>query len=169
LVPVTDTGKVIAIFFIPLSVGLMGNWLGTVANWIMEARSRNYFRKTMAQQELTQRDLDIMDDNGDGFVTRAEYLEFMLIAMNKIDRNLIMELRRRFDILDADGTGDLSREDLIEAARRKMKSPSHKLGLSIYKKRLVDQARRQQQHRQRSRFPMFDVGKGFANVFKFRK
>lgn len=115
----------------------MGQWLGFVANWIIEGRQAK-FRKHLGNRELTQRDLDIMDENGDGSVSRSEFLEFMLVAMNKIDQELVDELRGHFDKLDADGTGELSREDLVEAARRRLKSPSHKLKLAAYKHQLLE-------------------------------
>ena len=57
----------------------------------MEGRAAR-FRQEMGTRELTQTDLDIMDRDGDGIVTRAEFLEFMLVAMNKIDEDLVQEL-----------------------------------------------------------------------------
>jgi potassium channel subfamily K len=80
----------IAIFFIPIACGIMAQWLGLVATWIVERRQAK-FRKNLGNPELTQRDLDIMDENGDGLVSRAEFLEFMLIAVNKIDQELVNE------------------------------------------------------------------------------
>jgi hypothetical protein len=141
LTPQTQTGRLIAIFFIPIACGTMGQWLGLVANWIIERRQAK-FRKSLGNRELTQRDLDIMDENGDGFVSRAEFLEFMLVAMNKIDQELVDELRNHFDKLDADGTGELSREDMVEAARRRLKSPTHKLELAAYKRQLLEKGAR---------------------------
>jgi hypothetical protein len=139
LTPTTEKGKLVAILFIPLAVGSMGVWLGNIANWIMEARS-SQFRRQLREKDLTQRDLDIMDENQDGHVTRAEFLEFMLVAMNKIDERLVQELRQHFDQLDYDGTGDLTREDLITAARGKLTSPKNKMRLAVYKQRLLEQA-----------------------------
>ena len=141
LAPTTPTAKLMSIFFIPLACGTMGQWLGVVANWIIEGRSAR-FRKQMGNRELTQRDLEIMDINGDGVVSRAEFLEFMLVAMNKIDQELVDELRDHFNKLDVDGTGELSRDDLVEAARRKLKQPVRKLELAAYKRRILEQGRR---------------------------
>jgi potassium channel subfamily K len=137
LAPHTQAGRSIAIFFIPIACGAMGKWLGLVANWIIEGRQAK-FRKNLRNRELSLRDLDIMDENGDGLVSRAEFLEFMLVAMNKIDQELVIELRSHFDKLDTDGTGELSREDMVETARRKLKSPSHKLKLAAYKHQLLE-------------------------------
>jgi hypothetical protein len=137
----------IGLFFIPIAVVAMGVWLGGVANFIVESRSAQY-RKHMSMKELTPQDLEIMDKDGDGKVTRAEFLEFMLIAMNKIDQDLVDELRVHFDRLDADGTGELTKDDLIQVARAKLRSPPQKLRLAMYKKRVLEQGqRRRRRHR----------------------
>jgi potassium channel subfamily K, other eukaryote len=123
----------------------MGRWLSMVANFIIEGRSESHRRK-IQRRELTQRDLDIMDANGDGTVTRAEFLEFMLVAMNKIDQDLVDELRDHFNRLDLNETGELSHADLVDGERRKLKTAKRKLTLSAYKKRLLDQASSGKRH-----------------------
>ena len=77
--PKTQYGRLLAIFFIPLSVGAMGHFLSSVATVIMDSR-RSSFQKQMDTHELSLQDLEIMDYDGDGLVTRAEYLEFMLVG-----------------------------------------------------------------------------------------
>jgi len=130
----------IAIVFIPLAVGTAGVWMGSVANWIIEIKSSR-FRQQLGQKDLTQDDIDMMDGNGDGHVTMAEFLEFMLVAMNKVDQQLIDELKEHFCRLDCDGTGELTRDDLVEAAKKKLHSPEHKLRLAYYKKHLLSVGR----------------------------
>jgi hypothetical protein len=85
-------------------------------------------------------ELYAMDNNGDGQVSRAEFLEFMLVAMNKIDYELVDELEETFNRLDVNGTGVLSKETMVEAAKRKLKSPRRKLELAAYKRHLLSQA-----------------------------
>lgn len=63
----------------------MGHFLSTVAEEIMKSRS-DAVRERLAAQELCQTDLEIMDADGDGTVTRAEFLEFMLVSLNKVVR-----------------------------------------------------------------------------------
>jgi potassium channel subfamily K, other eukaryote len=123
----------------------MGRWLSMVASFIIDGRSESHRRK-IQRRELTQRDLDIMDANGDGTVTRAEFLEFMLVAMNKIDQDLVNELRDHFNRLDLNETGELSHADLVDGERRKLKTAKHKLILSAYKKRILDQASSGKRH-----------------------
>jgi potassium channel subfamily K, other eukaryote len=137
--PTSQLGRGLAIVFIPLSVGAMGHFLSIVANWIIEGRQKwSAFR--IEPYDLTLNDLEAMDDDGDGNVTRADFLEFMLVAMNKADQSLIDELKDHFNRLDQNGSGSLSREDLIAVARRKLQSPTRKLELAAYKERLLQQA-----------------------------
>jgi hypothetical protein len=74
----------------------------------------------------------------DGKVAWFEFLEFMLVAMKKVDPALLDELRDYFDRLDVTNSGELSKDDLIEMARRKMKSPRRKLELHAYKQHLLE-------------------------------
>ena len=46
----------------------------------------------LRNKELTLEDLRVMDGDGDGTVTKAEFLEFMLVAMNQVDQGLIDNL-----------------------------------------------------------------------------
>lgn len=61
----------------------------------------------------------------------------MLVAMNKVDKELIDELRAHFRRLDVDGKGELSKASLVAIARKKLKSPARKLELALYKKNLL--------------------------------
>jgi Ca2+-binding EF-hand superfamily protein len=137
--PQTQVGRLLAIFFIPLAVGTMGHWLSVVASSIIANRQSRFHRR-LQMKELTLSDLEIMDDDGDGNVSRAEFLEFMLVAMNKVDKECIDEMRVHFERLDADNKGVLSRNDLIARAKRKLQSPHRKLELSRYKQQLLQQA-----------------------------
>ena len=65
----------------------MGHWLGVVASFIIEGRSAR-FRKKIRQREMTLQDLECIDFDGDGHVSRAEFLEFMLLAMDKVDKDI---------------------------------------------------------------------------------
>jgi Ion channel len=138
--PTSQPGRLLTALLIPLAVGAMGRWLSLVAAWIMEVRQRQARKLLWSTSDLTYEDLEVMDEDGDGNVTRVEFLEFMLLSMDKVDRSLLDELRAQFASLDADGTGVLSRGDLIAMARKKLHCPTRKLELSRYKHELLDQA-----------------------------
>lgn len=137
--PQSQSSRLLAVFFAPLAVGAMGRWLSLVAKYIID-RHQQSAEKAFQSYELTMRDLEAMDDDGDGKVSRAEYLEFMLVAMGKVDEDLIARLRLQFERLDVAETGVIEKEDLLIVARRKMKSPKRKLELAEYKRQLMAKA-----------------------------
>jgi hypothetical protein len=141
-IPTSTLAVLLDIFYLPLACGTCSIALGSIAQSIMERRSAQFrsLYYTQRHKELTPRDLMAMDVNGDGKVSWAEFLEFMLIAMKKVDAELIEELQEYFGRLDVCGTGELSREDLIALARKKLASPDRRKELAIYKKKLLEQA-----------------------------
>lgn len=171
-VPTTQTQRLVAVICIPVACLIMGHWLGYVAHSIIEVKSAKFRKKRLAHRELTQDDLDAMDVDGDGKVSWAEFLEFMLVAMEKVDYELIGELQTYFRQLDVAKTGELSREDLVEAARRKLKGARRKLELAAYKRRVVNLGkfkppkRKGRHHRRLTSFPnMLELTLRNLNLF----
>jgi hypothetical protein len=60
--------------------------------------------------------------------------------MNKVDKEFIDEMRDYFKRLDTDGTGQLSKSDLITKARSQLHRTSKKLELAQYKEHLLQRA-----------------------------
>lgn len=148
LAPETQRERFLAVIFIPLSCAVTGHFLAYFARYVMERQSADYRRRNFeAHGELTVDDLRAMDISGDGKVAWYEFLEFMLVAMKKVDPELLDELRGYFDRLDVSHTGELSQEDLIEMARRKLRCPRRKLELSTYKHHLLKLGRERRKRR----------------------
>lgn len=99
----------------------MGTLLDIVANSII-ARRQQKAQQYLKSKDLTLQDLAVMDGDGDGTVTRAEFLEFMLVAMNQVDQELLENLKEHFDRLDYDKSGTLDKSDLITMAQNKLQS-----------------------------------------------
>eukprot|EP00980_Cylindrotheca_fusiformis_P023417 scaffold10472_cov126-Cylindrotheca_fusiformis.AAC.12 len=138
LVPVSQEQRFFAIIFIPIACCVIGYYLGFFATTVIEMRSARY-RNQFATHELTQDDIDAMDIHGTGKVKWEDFLVFLLVAMNKIDHDLVDELRVYFNRLDADGNGELSTADMVQRAKENLKSPRRKLELSAYKAHLLRQ------------------------------
>lgn len=120
----------------------MGQLLAFAAGRIIEARSSR-FRHQLEQKDLTEEDLQCMDADGDGRVSKAEFLAFMLVAMKKIDQDLVDELDQHFEKLDTLRSGFLSREALIETARRKLRNdPIQHMQRQLYKQQLLGKSKR---------------------------
>mmetsp|Transcript_7706 Transcript_7706/g.15448 ORF Transcript_7706/g.15448 Transcript_7706/m.15448 type:complete len:86 (+) Transcript_7706:2612-2869(+) len=60
----------------------------------------------------------------------------MLIAMKKVDAQLLDDLHAQFCQLDTTGDGKITKRDLQVMAARKLRKVSHKLELSEYKHKL---------------------------------
>jgi len=124
------------VLFIPLSVGAMGHFLGTIANFIVEQRSRVY-DKQLWRHEITLEDLHSMSEGHGETVTELEFVLFMLKAMKKVDADLVDKIREHFRRLDLTGSGTLVRADLELMAKRKLRGARSKLRLGTYKASLA--------------------------------
>lgn len=62
--------------------------------------------------DLTIEHLQAMDDDGDGQITREEYVKFMLLEMGLVSSKEFEELYEQFDRLDVSRSGYLDKEDL---------------------------------------------------------
>ena len=109
-------GRILAVLYIPVAVSVIGSLLDVMANMIIDFR-QSQGQKQLRDKELTLQDLKVMDFDGDGQVSKAEFLEFMLIAMNQVDQELLDNLKSHFDRLDKDQSGTLDRNDLINVAQ----------------------------------------------------
>lgn len=139
--PTLNETKWIAVVFIPFSVGCMAHVLGTVASDIIEKR-RQAFQNYLGQVTLKVEDLHAMDMDGDGNVSKLEYVEFMLLAMKQVDRETLSELHEQFDRLDVTNDGLLNREDLEIISKQRLKSVRNKLELTTYRKKLMHIAKK---------------------------
>lgn len=128
--------KLFAVLYIPLAVGAMGHFLGTLANFIIEQRRRK-FDKKLWKHEITLEDLEDMDENEDGYVSEVEFVTFMLVAMKKVDKELIDRIRDHFHHLDLSNSGTLCRADLELMAKKNLRSARTKLRLRQYKVSLL--------------------------------
>ena len=103
--------RLAAVFFLPIAVAVLGEFLGRVAGAYVD-RKRRHAEKKFFEQSLTLADIRIMDTDKDGKVDRAEFLAYMLVTLQRVDREEINSLNRLFKQLDTDKSGALSAEDL---------------------------------------------------------
>jgi len=73
--------------------------------------------KNFLQQCLTLTDIETMDDDNDGCVHEAEFLSYMLVALQRVDKEEIDTLLHLFHKLDVDNSGSLNRKDLRHNVR----------------------------------------------------
>merc|ERR1711933_661451 len=119
--PKSEYERLYSVFFIIISVSTMAFLTGKVANILIEKKSKEFFDHIMSN-ELNLEALEEMDTDDSGEVTMDEYMEFMLIQMEKVDKELLNQLRRQFQKLDSDNNGVLSKDDLKSVVIARSKS-----------------------------------------------
>jgi len=135
LSPTQPHTKLFAIVFVPVCVAAMGYILGNFASFMVEQRREGYDKKLWSC-DLKIEDIEALDTDHDGAVSELEYIRFMLIAMKKVDAQLLDDLHAQFCHLDTTGDGKITKRDLQVMAARKLRKVSHKLELSEYKHKL---------------------------------
>jgi len=124
--PKRQVTRLWAILFIPFAVAAGGEILGTVASAFLEHRRARVYNE-LAHKDLTMEHLKEMDMNGDGEVSRLEYMEFMLVEMKIVEPSVLAELNQQFDRLDMTMTDSLTKDDLIAMARLRRQQEEQQL------------------------------------------
>ena len=110
--PTRQVSRFVASLCIPLAVATGGEILGTIAAAVWKQRRAALF-ESVAQKDFSMDHIKEMDTNGDGQVSKLDYLEFMLVEMQLVEKGVIEELEAQFDKLDMTKGGTLSKKDLI--------------------------------------------------------
>mmetsp|Transcript_3715 Transcript_3715/g.5558 ORF Transcript_3715/g.5558 Transcript_3715/m.5558 type:complete len:417 (+) Transcript_3715:36-1286(+) len=135
-VPSTKLMRLFAVLYIPILVGVMSHFLGSVATLIMDRRREGLMRH-MRNRELHLKDLLVMDSDGDGIVTEAEFIVFMLSKMQRVEKDLLDELRKQFRRFDVNNTGTLGKSDLYHMFQNRLKKSDTRVALAQYKSSLL--------------------------------
>jgi len=101
----------VAIPYILISTIVVATTLGNLADTYIELR-QNKMAQRVLKQEFTVESILAMDDDGDGGIDLAEFLEYMLVHMKKCSQEDIDQVKQQFKELDADGSGTLDHEDI---------------------------------------------------------
>ena len=72
--------------------------------------------KRFLSRKLTLQDIEEIDSEGNGTVNPVEFLEFMLVAMGKVDVASIEAIKALFEKLDVKNDGLLDSKDIIAMA-----------------------------------------------------
>lgn len=113
--PKTQIDKLYCVIFLPLAVAVFGEVLGRIATIYIQRKQRIAQAKFL-HRSLTLCDLRNMDTDADGKVSREEFLCFMLVALQKVDRETVEQLKSIFDSLDTNRNGLLEEQDIVELA-----------------------------------------------------
>ena len=82
-------------------------------NWLLlESRAMPTARLLRLESGNVDTLISKLDKDGDGQISRCEYLCGMLVALEKVSEEELAPLLKRFDDMDADRGGSLSRDEL---------------------------------------------------------
>jgi hypothetical protein len=111
LTPQSEFSKIYCIVYIPVTVFLVGYFLGNVADLYVEKRNDGAEEKFL-NKALTESSLETMDTDNDNKVTKIEFLTYMLKTLGKVDQSELDYILSIFEKLDKDGSGTLTKEDI---------------------------------------------------------
>jgi Ion channel/EF hand len=109
--PTLPATRLFCIFFIPVAVAVVGKLLARIASAYMDRKVKRQ-EKEFLSRSLALCDLQVMDTDVNGKVDLAEFLTYMLVALQKVSKDDIREIRDVFDKLDVDKSGVLTIADL---------------------------------------------------------
>jgi len=116
-----DVGtKWFLIFYILVAVALAAAFLGNFAHLFVKT-NMDAKLKAVVEKGVTENMIKAMDVDGNGDVDRAEFLQFMLIKMGKVDVQSMRELNVMFDSVDLTKSGTLTMADVVAAQERRIK------------------------------------------------
>jgi len=116
--PASQVARLFAVFFIPLSVAILGEILSVIGGFLV-TKAAHKAEHEFLSKEVTFENLKAMDNNNDGQVSEVEFVTHMLVSMDKCDQELIDDLRELFITLDAQKNGVLEPRDLEMLDQRK--------------------------------------------------
>ncbi|KAL7515016.1 hypothetical protein ACHAXN_012866 [Cyclotella atomus] len=116
--PKTQLGRLIAVIFVPLSVVTLGEVIANCFAFVT-SRASAKAEKDFLRREITLSDLEYLDIDDDGMVNEMDFVTFMLVAMQKVDKKTMTDIKRLFRALDVGKTGYIEKEDLITLRQRK--------------------------------------------------
>jgi hypothetical protein len=118
--PEQPWSRLICIIYIPLLVAFCGSLLGNIATSYVDKRN-DILESQFLNRAVTQSDLQSMDIDRNGVVTKDEFLIYMLLTLQKVDKTDIEDIIDVFNKLDKDGSGTLTVNDIASISNKTAK------------------------------------------------
>ena len=109
--PEQPWSRLICIIYIPLLVAFCGSLLGKIATSYVDKRN-DILESQFFNRAVTESDLKSMDLDHSGKVSKDEFLIYMLLTLQKVDKTDIEDIMDLFKKLDKDGSGTLAVNDI---------------------------------------------------------
>eukprot|EP01084_Bolivina_argentea_P009764 18221_1 len=127
LYPQTTGGKIFGSFFIVFGVSLLGRLLNFVLEYengkfLDDMKRRQTFRKKMTWGQMVEWDVD-----GDGTISKYEFLRGMLIKRDDTKVEFINQIMDIFNEYDADNSGEIEIDEMKVIMAKKAKEMQNKI------------------------------------------
>ena len=117
--PQTKGGKVFVIFYIIFGVFLMGYFGTAVFEKYGQIQDQKFKDQILARALISEAQLLEFDVDGNNKIDKYEFLSKMLIETQEIDQGKIDQIMKTFDMLDVDGNGRITTDELKEIENAK--------------------------------------------------
>ena len=112
--PVSQSGRLFAIFWIMLGTVIVANFLGIFAGFIIEDKQEK-LRNEILSRKLDSNTLKNWDTDGDDTIDRYEYLTARLLQLEVCNQFEINNIMQSFEIHDHNGDGTVTISDILKA------------------------------------------------------
>mmetsp|Transcript_4885 Transcript_4885/g.10235 ORF Transcript_4885/g.10235 Transcript_4885/m.10235 type:complete len:485 (+) Transcript_4885:280-1734(+) len=107
----TDWGRIVGSFYVLFAVVSIGGVLGDIANYFIEKKQAEALEKVL-KKKITVEDFRKFDIDGDGRIEKTEFVLKKLMLMDMIKPEDVERCEEEFEVMDADGSGEITMEDL---------------------------------------------------------
>eukprot|EP00928_Gymnodinium_smaydae_P020640 TRINITY_DN17981_c0_g1_i1.p1 TRINITY_DN17981_c0_g1~~TRINITY_DN17981_c0_g1_i1.p1 ORF type:complete len:366 (+),score=98.75 TRINITY_DN17981_c0_g1_i1:152-1249(+) len=115
--PHTTTGKILGSIWMLLGVVCTASFLGSFVAWMFETEKRRKFTQVDALRGISQSTFQKIDRDGNGALSRGEFLAFTLVRYGMVDEDLVDEIHAQFDTLDVDGKNRVTLDRILARQR----------------------------------------------------
>merc|ERR1712216_465376 len=123
--PATKEGRIFAIFLLPLGIVGISQASGSVVN-VLDNEKQGASETLMDKVIELER---IIAEDDDGTVTLEEFTINQLKKVYHVDEETLTSIKAQFTNLDADGSGELDQDDIIQ-----LKATCRQLGIKATQK-----------------------------------
>jgi len=116
--PTKPGTRLACVLFLPFTVGVFGELLTRIASLYM-SRKQQQAERQFLNRNLTLCDLKNLDVNEDGTVDLVEFMSYMLVSMQKVEKADLEEIVATFRRLDRDQNGHLDANDIVRFNKRR--------------------------------------------------
>lgn len=104
-------GKWFGIFYIIASTIICGQLITRTVGYAVEIREEQRMAEMLRKLKLNDELIRELDKDGDGDITRSEWIRFCVKRLDLIDPDVMAIITARFDQLDESGDGVISRKE----------------------------------------------------------